>query len=99
MGPLEEAGLGEGSFGPKINCVRTRLHDKCRQGELGTNFSKGLWTGLVPGQSLETMVPMPMTDAPNCSYTRLKILAGNLWPCPFCPVPAFYCNHTWSPSA
>lgn len=42
MGPLEEAGLGEGSFGPKINCVRTRLQDKCRQGEreLGMNFSK-----------------------------------------------------------
>lgn len=40
MGPLGEAGLGEGSFGPKIKCVRTRLHDKCRQGELGMNFSK-----------------------------------------------------------
>lgn len=40
MGPLEEVGLGEGSFGPKINCVRTRLHDKCGQGELGMNFSR-----------------------------------------------------------
>lgn len=40
MGPLEEARLGEGSFGPKIKRVRTRLHDKCGQGELGMNFSK-----------------------------------------------------------
>lgn len=37
---LRKAGLGEGGFGPKIKCVRTRLHDKCRQGELGMNFSK-----------------------------------------------------------
>lgn len=43
MGPLEEAGLGEGSFGPKINCVRTRLQDKCRQGERVGNelFKRG----------------------------------------------------------
>lgn len=42
-GPLEEAGLGEGSFGPKINCVRTRLQDKCRQGERVGNelFKRG----------------------------------------------------------
>lgn len=40
MGPLRKAGLGEGGFGPKIKCVRTRLHDKCRQGQLGMNFSK-----------------------------------------------------------
>lgn len=30
-GTSGEAGLGEGSFGPKIKCIRTRLHDKWGQ--------------------------------------------------------------------
>lgn len=66
-GTSGEAGLGEGSFGPKIKCIRTGSMINGGR-ELGMHFSKEAPDDLVHSQGLETVA-----DTPHCSYIALRL--------------------------
>lgn len=92
-GTSGEAGLGEGSFGPKIKCIRTGSMINGGR-ELGMHFSKEAPDDLVHSQGLETVA-----DTPHCSYIALRLWKATCGLVLDAPVPGFYCNHTCSPSA